>query len=888
MSPSAERPIFLAVLAAILCVASNVPASGHAGSVQSPTGESGAATVDVTPLRTVPATTLHRLAPLRSVSTIFPGVQRAVGAQAEAPAHGLLSSASSVITVGNGTFNWSDATSTTGSPFSASDLVFTTEDPADGYLLAVVYNQTSGGGPWSTQTWCICSGVWKELTPAQEPGPHSYPSLAWDAADGYVVLFGGADFVSNAYYNDSWAFSKGNWTHLVTPRAPSPRYMAAMTYDPSLSALVLVGGYDGNILGDEWKYSAGNWTPLSTNSPSPGPRYGEGLAFDNSTDQMILFGGLGNTSSNSDGWGTLNDTWSLDGTNWTLLVTPLPPASRWGLGMAYEPEVEGVVLFGGSGWIGGFPGNVWDDYNSTWLWQHDRWINVSRTVGPGPQYYSNLAFAPDLDRLVSCYPPSANTGTQQTWQVSLSDLLTATASVGAGDAPLSVNLTSNFATSHPPYLFAWSLGDGSTSISQNLTHVYSAAGLYVVNLTASDHLGVTSSVSLEIAVNAELRVAASTNVNEGLVPLTVGFSARSTGGTLPVNFTWNFGDGNTSSGPSATHVYAAIGNYNASITVTDAAGSRVAQNFTIRAYSLLDLSLTNPAQYGEVPFTAHLTAALSGGEAPETLFWQFGDGASWTGSNVSHTYVSPGDYLVNCTAEDSIGSKVTESEQVQVDSDVAASVTSPVDYGLAPFTFALRAGADGGAPPYNYTWNFGDGVDGSGEDGTHTYTTPGSYNATVTIVDAWGYGSMASTAIDLAPQLGVAASARSPNGTLPLTVQFSAMGSGGFGPLSYRWAFGDGATSAAENTSHTYVLPGNFTAKLTMADSRGNELTKVFEVEVLNSSSSSPPPAAPSGGTLPYWTIPVGIAAVLAVVIAIYLVRRRYSPHGPPEAGESE
>jgi PKD repeat protein len=59
-------------------------------------------------------------------------------------------------------------------------------------------------------------------------------------------------------------------------------------------------------------------------------------------------------------------------------------------------------------------------------------------------------------------------------------------------------------------------------------------------------------------------------------------------------------------------------------------------------------------------------------------------------------------------------------------------------------------------------------------------------------------------------------------GSVPFTVQFSSAGSSvPIGTInSYSWSFGDGGTSVAANPTHTYYVPGNFTARLTVTDSR--------------------------------------------------------------------
>jgi glucose/arabinose dehydrogenase len=88
----------------------------------------------------------------------------------------------------------------------------------------------------------------------------------------------------------------------------------------------------------------------------------------------------------------------------------------------------------------------------------------------------------------------------------------------------------------------------------------------------------------------------------------------------------------------------------------------------------------------------------------------------------------------------------------------------------------------------------------------------------------------------------VSASANPTSGPTPLNVSFSSSGSSDpeGNPLTYSWAFGDGATSTAANPSHTYAAPGTYQARLTVSDG-------------VNQATSTP--IAISAGSVPTATI---------------------------------
>ena len=81
-----------------------------------------------------------------------------------------------------------------------------------------------------------------------------------------------------------------------------------------------------------------------------------------------------------------------------------------------------------------------------------------------------------------------------------------------------------------------------------------------------------------------------------------------------------------------------------------------------------------------------------------------------------------------------------------------------------------------------------------------------------------------------------AASATPTTGAPPLLVTFSSAGSldPEGAPITFSWAFGDGATSTAANPTHSYAAPGQYVARLTVSDGTSSTLSSDLNITVGN------------------------------------------------------
>jgi outer membrane protein OmpA-like peptidoglycan-associated protein len=152
--------------------------------------------------------------------------------------------------------------------------------------------------------------------------------------------------------------------------------------------------------------------------------------------------------------------------------------------------------------------------------------------------------------------------------------------------------------------------------------------------------------------------------------------------------------------------------------------------------------------------------------------------------------------------------------------------------GTAPLTVQFDGSASGGCPDYTYAWNFGDGNSSSDQNPSHTYETVGDYFASLTVTDSKGTTSGNSVSVTVScPQLTCTASGNPTSGTVPLTVQFNGSANGGCPPVIYSWSFGDGGSGSDQSPSHIYQKAGDYTASLTVTDSKGNTCQKNLSIK---------------------------------------------------------
>jgi len=390
----------------------------------------------------------------------------------------------------------------------------------------------------------------------------------------------------------------------------------------------------------------------------------------------------------------------------------------------------------------------------------------------------------------------------------------------SGKAPLTVRFTDRSVGG--PTAWAWDFGDGTTANVQNPTHTYTTVGSYDVKLTVTRDTVTDSSVQV-------LNVGGVPNADFAGVPLavnvgeTVKFTDKST--NAPTSWIWNFGDTAESADQNPAHSYQLKGIYTISLTARNDNGkdTEVKKEYVnVGIGPKADFRpVITPFQQYSVPLLVTFVDQSTG--LPTSWQWDFGDGATGTEQNPKHLYANEGTYTVTLTAKNNFGqdTKVMK-DLITVGKGAAVDFTADkTTVGVGRIvTFTDLSGSN----PTQWVWDFGDGATGTGSKPDHVYRTVGVYDVTLTASNPSLTNSRTRnqyiTVINL-PRADFAADKT--RGGAPMDVQFTDKSAGA--PTSWKWDFGDGATSTDQNPKHQYTTLGTYTVALTATNTDGSDTT---------------------------------------------------------------
>ncbi|MEP6724515.1 MAG: PKD domain-containing protein [Bacteroidota bacterium] len=236
-----------------------------------------------------------------------------------------------------------------------------------------------------------------------------------------------------------------------------------------------------------------------------------------------------------------------------------------------------------------------------------------------------------------------------------------------GCSPVGILFTNTSTGTSANAMYTWDFGNGNTSANRNAGAVYKEEKNYTVTLTVQDG-GQTSVKTLSVNVYAKPIVNdISVSPVKGCLPVNTVFSATASAGSGSINgYLWDFGDGNTQQGYSASqqHTYNVPQKASISLTVTNSFGCSV----TAQKKDMVEIiPAINAAFTASQTILCRETDAVqfsNSSYGPGTLsyLWEFGDGTTNTLKEPAHSFNKKGIYTVKLTVTSSEGCIISSTQ----------------------------------------------------------------------------------------------------------------------------------------------------------------------------------------------------------------------------------
>lgn len=399
----------------------------------------------------------------------------------------------------------------------------------------------------------------------------------------------------------------------------------------------------------------------------------------------------------------------------------------------------------------------------------------------------------------------------------------------------------------------WRWGDGSQTNFDDpdfddadlgtTSHNYSTYGSYTITQVIHNYTtGCEDSTSATIYISET--VASFTISNDSVCensPMTLQSTSTSTHpfGT----YSWDMGNGQSTSGAAPTYVYPNSGTFTITLTATNNVGCADNATFTpMTALELPQAQITADDNAGCAPFLVTFTngSSVQGNGVPlESFLFSFPDNnttqtTTSTGTSVTHTFVTEGSFPVTLVATDEFGCVSAPATTTIVLTKPVAGYT--VDAVVCDEENFTATNTSTGTAPLTYQWF----VDGTQEATTTNYSTffneppnpatpstPHSMGLIVT--DANGCKDTLMTTVTVSTPIPVIdytldGAATNANGDFtcpPVFAVFTDLSLSLGNITNYSWNFGDGKSSTLQNPNNTYVFPGTYSASLTITDEYG-------------------------------------------------------------------
>jgi gliding motility-associated-like protein len=384
----------------------------------------------------------------------------------------------------------------------------------------------------------------------------------------------------------------------------------------------------------------------------------------------------------------------------------------------------------------------------------------------------------------------------------------------------------------PGLTYLWDFGDGTNSTQLNPVHIFNNEGTYSVSLAITDLYGCGDFISrvnyVKIAnpkANFQVSDTAGT-----CPPLVVNFTNAATN---YFGYTWDFGDGTTSSSLNPSHFYATPGTFNAMLSIIGPGGCTDQKSVQIKVKGP-----TGSFKYNNISGCKPLkTDFKATAEKNTTFVWDFNDGTTvvTADSIISHVYKAAGFYLPKMILVDTAGCRVPVTGIDSIKAfEVLASFTNPgatlCDSGQVAFTNT----STGNDIVTNYLWAFGDKTTSVLPNPVHNYTATGNYTVKLFITSKNGCKDSVTMPTPLkivkSPKISITGNQ---GACTPAVLTFKGIISiPDTSSLTWKWNFANGSVSTLQNPpAQTFLNAGFYSVQAIAVNSSGCQDTAIKVAE---------------------------------------------------------
>ncbi|MDP4266149.1 MAG: PKD domain-containing protein [Bacteroidota bacterium] len=361
---------------------------------------------------------------------------------------------------------------------------------------------------------------------------------------------------------------------------------------------------------------------------------------------------------------------------------------------------------------------------------------------------------------------------------------------------------------------------------------------------------------------------------------------------VPTSYKWDFGDGQTSTLKSTTHIYKSTGIFNAKLIACNSNGcdtiikpisltninspvqssctpiiSSINSSYGISKVTFNTISNTSSLGQGYMNFTCSQSTMIKAGNN-YTLSVITGNGyyhnvRAWIDYNNDGTF-SSNELVLSSNSATSHSTNILIPDSALTDiplrlrvagnyynysyptscsesggdiEDYTVIIQSNISLPVALFDFDLTDNCQGNVQftdksenkPISWLWDFGDGNTSSAQNPYHTYTSGGSYRVMLKITNKYGKSSVESTVnINMLNPKIITNGPLYVNQTITFSCDIK-------NATKWDWNFGDSKTSSLASPTHVYTTDANFMATLQVSNAICSASTeKWINIEIGN------------------------------------------------------